>query len=56
MWFSSVVLEKAGKDNLTDRVRNDQVLRRAKNKRNIPHKTKEGRLNGVVTSCVGSVF
>jgi hypothetical protein len=34
---------------MTDRVRNEEVLHRVKEERNILHTIKEGRLNGFVT-------
>ena len=40
----------------TDRVRNEEVLRRVRKERNIIHRVKKGRFKGFVTSCVGSVF
>jgi hypothetical protein len=45
----------------TDRVRNEEVLHRSKEERNILHEIsyileKEGRLTGLVTSCVGTAF
>jgi hypothetical protein len=39
----------------TDRVRNEEVLHRVKEERNILH-TKEERLTGLVTSCLGTAF
>jgi hypothetical protein len=38
----------------TDRVRNEEVLHRVKMERNILRTKKEGRLTGLVTSCVGT--
>ena len=49
------MLEKDGED----RLRNEKVLRRVKEERNILHtvkERKEGRLIGLVTSCVGTVL
>ena len=40
----------------TDRVRNEVVLHGVKEERNIVHTVKEGRLTGLVTSCVGTAF
>jgi hypothetical protein len=40
----------------TDRVRNEEVLQRVKEKRNILHTIKEERLTGLVTSCVETAF
>jgi hypothetical protein len=40
----------------TDRVRNEKVLHRVKEERNIVHAIKEERLNGLVTSCVETAF
>jgi hypothetical protein len=34
-------------------LRNEAVLHTIKEKRNIPHRVKEGRLIGLVTSCIG---
>jgi hypothetical protein len=41
---------------LTDRVRNEEVLLRFKEVRNILHKMKERKLTGLVTSCVEIAF
>ena len=41
----------------TDRVVNEEVLNRVNDVRNILHTVKkEGRLTGMVTSCVGTAF
>jgi hypothetical protein len=40
----------------TDRVRNEEILCRVKEEMNILHTIKEGKLNGLVTSCVGTAF
>ena len=41
----------------TDRVRNEEVLRRVKGEECPAYsRRKEGRLNGLVTSCVGTAF
>jgi len=42
----------------TDRVRNEEVLRRVKEKNVLStvEGRKEGRLNGLVTSCMGTAF
>ena len=40
----------------TDCVRNEEVLHRVKEERNILHTMKKGRLIGLVTSCVGSLL
>jgi hypothetical protein len=40
----------------TDRVRNEGVLHRVKEERNILHTIKEERLTGLVTSCVETAF
>ena len=40
----------------TDRVRNEEGLKRVKEDRNILHTTKKGRLNELVTSCVKHVI
>jgi hypothetical protein len=40
----------------TDRVRNEEVLHRVKEDRNIIHTIKEERLTGLVTSCVETAF
>jgi hypothetical protein len=37
-------------------VKNLEVLHTVKEKMNIPHTTKEGRLTGLVTSCVETAF
>jgi hypothetical protein len=39
----------------TDRVRNEEVLQRVKEERNIVHTVKR-RLTGLVTSCVETAF
>jgi hypothetical protein len=42
---------------LTDRVKNEVVLRVAKEERNIPYRVKKGgRLTGLVRSCLGIAF
>jgi hypothetical protein len=43
------------KINSTDHVRNEEVLHRVKEERNILHIMKR-RLTGLVTSCVGTAF
>ena len=40
----------------TDRVKNEEVLHRVKEGRNILHAIKEGILTGLVTSRVGTAF
>jgi len=35
-------------------VRNEEVLQRVKEERNVLQKIKKGKLNGLVTSCVGA--
>jgi hypothetical protein len=40
----------------TDRVRNEEVLHNVKEERNILHTIKDGRLTGLVTSCIGTAF
>jgi hypothetical protein len=40
----------------TDHVRNEEVLHRVKEERNIVHTIEEERLTGLVTSCVGTAF
>jgi hypothetical protein len=40
----------------TDRVRNEEVLHRVKEVRNMIHSIKIGELVGLVTSCVETVF
>jgi hypothetical protein len=40
----------------TDRVKNEAVLRRGKEERNILHTIKEGRLTGLVIIWVGTAF
>jgi hypothetical protein len=37
-------------------VRNEEALHRVKKKRNILHTKQEGRLTGLITYCVGTVF
>jgi len=37
-------------------MRNEEVLRRVKEERNILQTTKEGRLCGMVTSCIGTAY
>jgi len=44
------------KNSLADNVTNEEVLHRVKDEGNIPHTIKKGRLNGLVTSGVGSTF
>jgi hypothetical protein len=39
-----------------DRVRNDEVLLRVKEQRNILHEISNGRLTGLVTFCVETAF
>jgi hypothetical protein len=39
-----------------DRVRNEEVLHRVKEERNILHTIKKERLTGLVTSCVETAF
>jgi len=40
----------------TDRVRDEKVLHRVKEERNIVHTIKRGRLSGLVISCVGTAL
>jgi hypothetical protein len=40
----------------TDRVRNEKVLHRVKEERNILHTIKIKRLTGLVTSCAETAF
>ena len=40
----------------TDHVRNEKVLHRIKEERNIVHEIRKGRLIGFVTSCVETAF
>jgi hypothetical protein len=40
----------------TDRVRNEEVLHRIKEERNILHTIKRRKATGLVTSCVGTAF
>jgi hypothetical protein len=40
----------------TDRVRNEEVLHRVKEERNILHTIKRRKANGLVTSCVETAF
>jgi hypothetical protein len=50
-------LRRMVKISWTDRLRNEEVLHRVKEERNILHTIKkEGRLTGLVTSCVETVF
>ena len=46
---------KLEKIHCTFRVRNDE-LQRVKEEENITHTHKEGRSNGLVTTCVGTAF
>jgi hypothetical protein len=39
-----------------DRVRSEEVLQRVKDERNVLQAIKEGRLNGLINCCVGTVF
>ena len=50
------MLENNGEDQLTDRVRNEEVLRRDKEQRNILHTVKRRRETGLVTAGVGTAF
>jgi hypothetical protein len=43
--FLNVVLEKNGEDSWTDRVRNEEVLHRVKEERNILHTIKKRKAN-----------
>ena len=52
----NVVLERMEKISWTDRVRNEDVTHRVKEERNILLTTKEGKLTGLVKSCVGTAF
>jgi hypothetical protein len=40
----------------TVRVRNEEVLRTVKEEKNVTDTMKEGRLTGLVTSCIGTAF
>jgi len=40
----------------TDRVRNEEVLQESKRRGTLYKQYKEGRLNGLVTSCIGPTF
>jgi hypothetical protein len=40
----------------TDHVRNEEVLLRVKEQRNILHEISKGRLTGLVTFCVETAF
>jgi hypothetical protein len=42
-----VVLEKDGEDSLTDRVRNEEILHRVKEERNIVHTIKRRKANWI---------
>ena len=53
--FSTVVLEKDG-DHFDRTCKNEEPLQRVKEKRNILKKQKEGRLTGLVTSCIDNAF
>jgi hypothetical protein len=50
-----VVLEKDGEDQLGAHMRNEEVLLRVKEQRNILHEI-SGRLTGLVTFCVETAF
>jgi hypothetical protein len=49
--FCGVVLKKVGKDQLNDRVRNEQVLHRVKGERNVLHTVK-----GWKSSWIGHIW
>jgi len=51
-----VVLENNGEDQLTDRVRNEEVLRRDKEQRNILHTVKRRKGNWIGYSWRGNCF
>jgi hypothetical protein len=51
MWF-----RRRREISCTECVKNEEVLHRVKEERNIVHTIKEGRLTALVTSCVGTVF
>jgi len=53
--FRNVVLEKTGEYELADRVQYE-VLCTVKEEKNVLYTTKRGRLTGMVTSLVGTVF
>jgi hypothetical protein len=40
----------------TDRVRNEEVLQREKDERNIVHIIKRRKATGLVTYCIGTAF
>jgi hypothetical protein len=40
----------------TDRVRNEELLHGVKGERSVRHTIREGRLTGLVTSCVGTAL
>jgi hypothetical protein len=50
------MLEKDGEISWTDHVRNEEVLLRVKEQRNILHEIINGRLTGLVAFCVETVF
>jgi hypothetical protein len=52
MWY----WRRIEKISWTDGVRSEGVLQRVKEDRNILHTIKEGRLNGLLASCVGIAF
>ena len=52
----NVVLERSEKISWTDLVRNEGVIHRVKEERTILHTTKEERLTGLVTSCIGTAL
>jgi len=44
------------KNSWTDCVTKDKVLQRVKQDRTILHTLKRGRLTGLLTSCIGTVY
>jgi hypothetical protein len=49
--FGNVMLEKDGEDQLNDHVRNEKVLLRVKEQRNIPHEISKRKAN-----CIGHIL
>jgi len=54
--FRNVALEKKEKISWTDHVRNEEVLLRVNEQRNILHEIRHGRLTGLATSYVETAF
>jgi hypothetical protein len=50
------MLEKGGENQLDRSVRKEEVLQRVEEYRNILQTIKDGRLTGLLTSCIGSAY